>query len=79
MKITEEKKIELARRFFELVFDDVEQGEDVIYEFLDPECKYGEELIDTFNNDTVKEVISIGFKQKYGVDWEEKKVGSDNE
>ena len=79
MRITEKKKIELARRFFELVFDDVEQGEDVIYEFLDPECRYGEELIDMFNNYTVKEVISIGFKQKYGVDWEEKNETYNNE
>lgn len=66
--MTKKVEIELARKFFDCIFDEVENGEDVIYEFIDPECKH-ENLCDKLNNDTVKEVLALGFRQKYGVDW----------
>ena len=66
--MTKKQEIELARQFFDHVFDEVDMDEDVVYEFIDPECKY-DDLCDKLNNDTVREVIEMGFKQKYGVCW----------
>lgn len=61
-------EIELARKFFDHIFAEVENGDDVIYEFIDPECEH-ENLCDKLNNYTVKEVLALGFRQKYGTDW----------
>ena len=67
-KIGCKKKIELAQRFFELVWNQIEEGTDFIYEELDPDCEYGDELCKEFNNDTILEVLRIGFSRKYGED-----------
>ena len=70
--MTREAEIVMARKFFDhLYYNEIEQGTDVVYEFIDPEFEYGDELCDYFNNATAKEVIALGFKQKYGVDWHE--------
>ena len=66
--MTKKKEIEIARKFFDLIFREVENGEDVIYDFIDPECRY-KTLCDQLNNETVKEVLELGFKQKYGEEW----------
>ena len=75
--MTKKKEIELARKFFDLIFREVENGEDVIYDFIDPECRY-KTLCDKLNNETVKEVLELGFKQKYGEEWHEGKGEQDN-
>ena len=67
-KITEKTKPELAQRFFELVWKEIENGTDYIYEELDPECEYGAALCEEFNNDTILEVLRIGFRDKFGQD-----------
>ena len=72
-KIGCKKKIELAQRFFELVWNQIEEGTDYfIYDELDPECEYGDALCEKFNNDTILEVLRIGFREKFG---EELKCG----
>ena len=75
--MTKKKEIELARKFFDLIFREVENGEDVIYDFIDPECRY-KTLCDKLNNETVKEVLELGFKQKYGEEWHGGKGEQDN-
>ena len=65
-KINKKTELELAQRFFKRVWSHVEELEDWIYEVVDPECEYGDELCDMFNNDTILEVLRIGFRQKYG-------------
>ena len=75
--MTKKKEIELARKFFDLIFREVENGEDVIYDFIDPECRY-KALCDKLNNETVKEVLELGFKQKYGEEWHGGKGEQDN-
>ena len=75
--MTKKKEIELARKFFDLIFREVENGEDVIYDFIDPECRY-KTLCDKLNNETVKEVLELGFKQKYGEEWHGGKREQDN-
>lgn len=67
-KITSKTKPELAQKFFELVWNQIEEGTDFIYEELDPEGDYGDELCKLFNNDTVLKVLRIGFRQMYGTD-----------
>lgn len=64
-------EIELARKFLDHVYDMVENGDDTIYELLDPECKYGDKLLRKLNNNTVREILALGFKAKYGEDWHE--------
>ena len=64
-------EIELAREFLDHVYDMVEDGNDTVYEMLDPECKYGDELLRRLNNDTIREILALGFKAKYGEDWHE--------
>lgn len=67
-KITEKTRTELAQKFFELVWDRIEDGDDTIYEELDPEGDYGDALCEAFNNDTILEVLQIGFREKFGQD-----------
>ena len=67
-KIGSKKKIELAQRFFEIIWNHIEEGDDYIYEELDEEGEYGEELCEEFNNDTILEVLRIGFREKFGQD-----------
>lgn len=67
-KITSKTKLELAQKFFELVWNQIEEGTDFIYEELDPEGDYGDALCEAFNNDTILEVLRIGFRQKFGED-----------
>lgn len=71
--------IELARKFFDFVYRNVEAVlDDAIYEFLDPENKFGTEICQKFNLETVREVLALGFRQKYGTDWQQEK-GDKNE
>lgn len=68
-KISKSARLELAQRFFELVWDNIEEGTDFLYEELDPEGDYdGDELCKEFNNDTILEVLRIGFREKFGED-----------
>lgn len=67
-KITTKTKLRLAQQFFELVWNQIEEGTDFIFEELDPECEYGDELCKLFNNDTILEVLQIGFRKKFGED-----------
>ena len=67
-KISKSARLKLAQRFFELVWNQIEEGTDFIYEELDPDCEYGDELCKEFNNDTILEVLRIGFSRKYGED-----------
>lgn len=62
-------EIELARGFLDHAYALVEGGEDTIYELLDPECKYGDDLVRRLNNYTVREILALGFRVKYGEDW----------
>ena len=78
-KITQNKKLELAQKFFEIIWNQIEEGDDYIYEELDPECDYGDELCKLFNNDTVLKVLRIGFRQMYGTDLECGKLTSEIE
>ena len=68
-KIDKDTEIELARRFFTEVGNVLEDDmDDSVYEVVDPECEYGDRLCKILNNDTVHEVLKLGFKAKYGVD-----------
>lgn len=67
-KITHEKKLELAQKFFEIIWNQIEEGNDYIYEGIDPECEYGTTLCEELNNDTILEVLRIGFREKFGQD-----------
>lgn len=64
-------EIKLARGFLDHAYALVEGGEDTIYELLDSECKYGDDLPRRLNNYTVREILALGFKAKYGEDWHE--------
>lgn len=74
-KLTKEVEIKFARKFFDTLLDTVEEQDDTIYEFIDPECKYGSELCKHINNETIKEVVALGFRAKYGVDWHKAQEG----
>ena len=74
MKITKKKEVELARKFFDEVMGEVEDGDDFIYEALDPDFKFGDSLCEVLNNDVVREVLSLGFKAKYGEEWHRAKT-----
>ena len=65
-KIATKNKLLVAQRFFELVWNRIEDGDDTIYEELAPEGEYGDALCKEFNNDTILEVLRIGFREKYG-------------
>lgn len=67
-KIDKNTEIELARRFFGEVMNLFDDADDAIYEVVDPEFEYGDRLCEILNNDTVLEVLKLGFKAKYGVD-----------
>lgn len=72
-KISKSGRQKLAQRFFELVWNQIKEGTDFIYEELDPDCQYdSDELCKEFNNDTILEVLRIGFRKKFG---EELKCG----
>ena len=66
--IDKRTEVELARRFITSVWHQVEDGDDTIYEEIDPEYEYGDTLCDILNNETVLEVLRLGFKAKYGVE-----------
>lgn len=70
-RLKKEDEIELARKFLDHVCDMIEDGDDTVYEMLDPECKYGDKLLRRLNNDTIREILALGFKAKYGEDWHE--------
>lgn len=70
-RIKKADEIKLAREFLDHVYDMIEDGDDTVYELLDPECEYGDELPRRLNNDTVREILALGFKAKYGEDWHE--------
>lgn len=68
-KISNSERLKLAQRFFENVWNQIEEGTDFIYEMIDPDCEYdGDELCKEFNYDTILEVLRIGFLWKYGED-----------
>ena len=68
-KINKKTELKLAQRFFELVWDNIKEGSDFLYDELDPDCEYdGDELCKEFNNDTILEVLRIGFRKKFGRD-----------
>lgn len=55
---------------FDAVMDAAENQDDTIYELMDPEYEYDEEeLCGRLGVDAIREVISLGFKAKYGEDW----------
>ncbi len=67
-KISKEKEIELAQEFFRQTWVTIEgYSEDTIYDLIDPECEV-EGLCEILNNNTVLEVLKLGFKEKYGVE-----------
>lgn len=70
-RLNKADEIKLAREFLDHVYDMIEDGDDTIYEQLDPECKYGDTLLRRLNNDTIKEILALGFREKYGEDWHE--------
>jgi len=78
MALNKDTELELTRRFFDGVMDSIESNvDDVIYETVDPECEYEDEgLCDRLNFDTVKEVIALGFKAKYGAEWKPEEAKS---
>ena len=66
--MTKDEKIMLAREYFRQVLLSAEdQMTDEIYAEIDPDEEYDEnELINEFNLDTIREVLNLGFKAKYG-------------
>ena len=69
-----QEEIDLARKFFDFVFRNVEAVlDDAIYEFIDPENKCGTKICQKLNLETVREVLALGFKQKYGEDWQQER------
>ena len=71
-KLTKKKEAELAQRFFDAVWYQMEDISDWTLDSLceDGEdwCRYGvAQLLEKFNNGTILEVIRLGFRQKYGV------------
>ena len=67
--MTKEQQLDLAREFFRKVILSVEAvTDDEIYAEIDPDYEFGDELPTEFNNETVMEVIRLGFKEKYGVE-----------
>ena len=64
-------EIENGRKFLDRVYAMIEAGDDAVYRLLDPECKYGDKLMRRLNNYTVREILALGFKAKYGEDWHE--------
>ena len=66
-KISKSDRLKLAQRFFELVWNNIEEGTDFLYDVLDPDCEYnGDDLCKEFNNDTILEVLRIGFREMFG-------------
>ena len=63
-----DKEKELAQEFFRHIWEGIESQDDNIYADIDPECEFGD-LCEVLNNDTVLEVIRIGFRQKYDEDF----------
>ena len=70
-RLNKADEIDIARGFLDSVYDMIEDGDDTIYEMLDPECKYGDTLLLRLNNNTVREILALGFRAKYGEDWHE--------
>ena len=70
-RMSKADEIELARGLLDHAYALVEGGEDTIYELLDPTCKYGDDLPRRLNNYTVREILALGFRAKYGEDWHE--------
>ena len=69
-KLTRKTEAKFARILFDAVMDAAENQDDMIYELMDPEYEYGdEELCNRLGVDAIREVISLGFKAKYGEDW----------
>lgn len=68
-KLTRQVEIEFARVLFDALVDAADNQDDEVYELMDPEYEYdSDELCKRLNNDTIKEVIALGFRAKYGVD-----------
>lgn len=73
----EHEELEIARRFFDEVASLVEAGcDDVIYDVIDPE-QADEGLCSRFSLDTIMEVLSLGFRKKYGAEWRKGRGGRD--
>lgn len=79
-KISKSARLKLAQQFFELIWNNIEEGTDFLYDELDPDCEYdGDELCKEFNNDTILEVLRIGFRKKFGQELECGKLTSEIE
>jgi len=64
--MTKKQRLDLARKFFRQVILSVEAiTDDEIYAEIDPDYKFGDTLPTEFNNETIIEVIRLGFKEKY--------------
>ena len=78
-KMSKTQEVQIARRFFDAAFDfvDNELDDEVyenIYADLDPEGKTN--IPELFNLWTIKEIIELGFRAKYGVPWKEGNNGN---
>lgn len=66
-KISKSARLKLAQRFFELVWNNIEEGTDFLYDVLDPDYEYAVDyLCKEFNNDTILEALRIGFREMFG-------------
>lgn len=64
--MTKEQRLDLAREFFRQVILSIEAiADDEIYAEIDPDYEFGDTLPTEFNNETIMEVIRLGFKEKY--------------
>ncbi len=65
--MTKEERLDFARKYFRQVLFFVEDVmDDEIYDDMDPENKFGDELVKEFDLNTINEVFRLGFKAKYG-------------
>ena len=70
--MTKQERLSLAREYFRQVLGFTEDiVDDEIYEEVDPDNEFGDELAEEFNLDTINEVFRLGFKAKYGVEYDE--------
>ena len=78
--MTKQERLKLAREYFRQVLGFTEDiVDDEIYEEVDPDNEFGDELAEEFNLDTINEVFKLGFKAKYGVEYDEEDEEEDDE
>ena len=73
-EISEKDKADIIRLFYTEVIRGIENDlDDSVYDEIDPDLleKYDfDKIVDLVNFDNVVEVIKLGVKQKYGIDFE---------